>query len=283
MATPEQVKAALLNSSLASRADQILGTCREALELSTYPTEMDRLPLGSSRIGGIPDLPVGTAWPSWRGEPQSFLAQISLTEVARSPGTGILPEAGSLCFFYSARQDTWGFDPKDLGSWAVVHTPPETDLIRTQPPTPIPDGGAFRPQAIDCVPSLSLPAWESNDRARLGLGNPELDAYLDLMDLLAAGESHQLLGHPNQVQGDMAVECELVSNGVFLGDSAGWEDSRAEALRSGWPKWRLLFQVASDEKAGMMWGDLGFLFFWIPVEALSAGDFDAVWLVLQCS
>jgi uncharacterized protein YwqG len=47
-------------------------------------------------------------------------------------------------------------------------------------------------------------------------------------------------------------------------------------------RWVLLLQVDSDDDAELMWGDAGRLFFWIPEEALAAGDFSAVFVQLQC-
>jgi uncharacterized protein YwqG len=46
--------------------------------------------------------------------------------------------------------------------------------------------------------------------------------------------------------------------------------------------WHLLLQVDSEQAAGMMWGDVGRLYYWIRSKDLKAGNFDNVWLVLQC-
>jgi uncharacterized protein YwqG len=39
----------------------------------------------------------------------------------------------------------------------------------------------------------------------------------------------------------------------------------------------------SDDDLGVMWGDLGTLYFWVQESAARKGDFSNVWLVLQCS
>jgi hypothetical protein len=38
----------------------------------------------------------------------------------------------------------------------------------------------------------------------------------------------------------------------------------------------------TDEDAGMRWGDEGLLYFSIPQQALAAGDFSQVHLLIQC-
>lgn len=45
----------------------------------------------------------------------------------------------------------------------------------------------------------------------------------------------------------------------------------------------LLFQVDSDDRAGMMWGDAGLLYWLIDRKELLRGNFDAAWIEGQCS
>ena len=95
------------------------------------------------------------------------------------------------------------------------------------------------------------------------------------------GEGHQLLGHPMEVQGDMAEECQLVTHGMYCGGTD--VDPRAEELKPGAKDWRLLLQVDTDDDAEMMWGDCGRLYYWIRQQDLQARDFDRSWMVLQCT
>jgi hypothetical protein len=53
-------------------------------------------------------------------------------------------------------------------------------------------------------------------------------------------------------------------------------------LESGRYDWILLLQLDSDDDAGMMWGDVGMLYFWIKREDLKKENFDNVWMILQC-
>jgi uncharacterized protein YwqG len=114
---------------------------------------------------------------------------------------------------------------------------------------------------------------ETYDYAEIAWGDEQDDA---------AGLVHRLLGHPDHVQGDMQVECQLVTNGLEWGAPSGYRDPRAVSLRPGAGDWRLLLQVDSEEAAGMMWGDAGRVYFWIRREDLLARDFDRSWLILRC-
>ena len=259
-----------------------------AIRLKTFPCREDELPLGSTRIGGRPDLTDDVVWPDWKGKPLAFLAQINLSDLGRFPFASVLPREGWLLFFYDAEQSTWGFDPQDKGSWAVIFMPNDKALLeRREIPPEILQGGFYRPCRVEMREVLTAPPWESPAVRKLNLNKVEEDAYWDLLDeVYAEGEgevSHQVLGHPIPMQGDMQLECQLVSNGLYCGNSSGYSDPRAKELAKGAEDWRLLFQLDSDDNAGMMWGDVGMLYFWIRQNDLENGDFSKSWMVLQCS
>jgi hypothetical protein len=51
---------------------------------------------------------------------------------------------------------------------------------------------------------------------RLGLDTAEHDAYFELVEILNdCSPCHQLLGYPRQIQGDMMLESQLASNGIY--------------------------------------------------------------------
>jgi len=71
------------------------------------------------------------------------------------------------------------------------------------------------------------------------------------------------------------------SNGLYCGDSRGYNAPRARELAKGAEAWKLLFQLDSDDSAGMMWGDGGRLYFWMRQESLRKRDFRKNWMILQ--
>ena len=204
-----------------------------------------------------------------------------------------LPRNGLLSFFYDAggvRPDAdggiWGFDPADVGGARVLHL--IDGAVRRRRPEE--DGAVLAERGLRPRHTLTLPPWESAEVESLGFTRSDLDLYVDRLVPSVEhargredeGPVHQLLGHPDQIQGDMRLECQLVTNGLYCGDSTGYQDPRAAQLAEGAADWRLLLEVDSDEKAGAMWGDVGYLYYWIREPDLRAGAFDASWLVLQC-
>ena len=233
----------------------------------------------SSYAGGMPLLPAGVAWPSRDGAPLTFLACLDLASLHGALAVPWLPPSGRLLFFHDAENQPWGFDPKDRGSWAVLLT---DDGAATAAPPPI--GHSLTRSGLSFQTIETYPSWERPEVAQLRLTDAEAEALIELR-LSAYGESphHQVCGFPDAIQGDeMELECQLVSHGLYCGDSSGYMSRDAAALRDGANDWRLLLQIDSDEGLGVMWGDGGILYFWIREEDARAGRFDQAWAVLQC-
>lgn len=262
--------------------EAIARLARNAVELTPGSGEQTR-----SRFGGLPDLPASVPWPQYKGRSLAFIAQI---ELSSQPPVAVqlgLPKEGWLLFFYDAEQSTWGFDPNDVGSFAVIFLPestPPTD--RTDWPADLPDYARYQASFLSPVETVTLPPGDSGLVQHLHLYPERLDAYQNLLDELSGGAwaSRGLLGgHPDQIQNDMPLDCELVSARLYCGDGGAYQDPRLPLFRQRAKDWRLLLQVPSVEDAGMMWGDSGCLYFWIRDEDLAARRFDRVWMILQCT
>src|SRR5690606_32339684 len=122
--------------------------------------------------------------------------------------------ARMLLFFYDAEQSTWGFDPKDAGSFAVIYVPEPTPASEiTDWPSDLPEHARYRACPLASEETVTLPPWESVLVEDLGLDHEQLDAYQNVLEA-ASGEdlwaSRCLLGgYPDQIQGDMMLECAL--------------------------------------------------------------------------
>jgi uncharacterized protein YwqG len=231
-----------------------------------------------SHFGGTPMLPAGTSWPSRDGAPLTFLACLDLASLHAALPVPWLPASGRLLFFYDAEKQPWGFDPKDRGSFAVVLASGDAATPAASPVTPL------TRRNISFGVIGTYPSWERPEVEALRLTDAEAEILIDAR-LAAYGESphHQVWGFPDPIQGDeMELECQLVSHGLYCGDSSGYLSREAAPLKEGAKDWRLLLQIDTDEDLGVMWGDGGILYFWIREEDARAGRFDQAWAVLQC-
>ena len=233
-----------------------------------------------SHLGGDPQLPTNVAWPQRDGMRLRFLARLSLTELQATEATSWLPQSGALLFFYDDDKQPWGFDPADRGGWAVLHVP---DVPAATSASESPGCLPFSPVELRRI--QVLPSGERPEVQALGLSDNEFDRYFEIADQRFGGlPKHQLLGLPSPVQGDsMEMECQLASNGVNCGGPEGYASAQAKQLEAGARNWRLLFQMDSDDDLGVMWGDVGMLYFWIEEAAARRADFSNAWLVLQCA
>jgi uncharacterized protein YwqG len=259
---------------LASHTDAILATARNSirLRLTDYPASEDE-----TRLGGSANLPAELPWPSWKNREQALIAQIMLRDVVRFDLERALPRNGRLLFFYDSAQETWGFDPGDRGSWTVL-------FIGDAVPTTRRSNTLYTARRLEPSAELSIPPWESLSFQSFGFSEAETSDYVALCGALRNGDelATKMLGYPEPVQGAMEEECQLASNGIYCGNADSDKDPRAASLKPGAADWRLLLQVDSEEAIGMMWGDVGRLYYWIRDEDLRSGNFAATWFVLQC-
>lgn len=159
-------------------------------------------------------------------------------------------------------------------------------LRRHAAPPEVPEHARFAPRGLAAGEWTTLPPAYPIAVERLGMAEEETDAYKELLIGQLerwAAPAHQVLGHPQPIQSDMQLECQLAANGVYCGDRSSHSDPRRPALEPGATGWRLLLQLDSDDSAGMMWGDSGMLYFWIREADRRARGFDAAWMILQCS
>jgi uncharacterized protein YwqG len=268
---------------LGCHVDALAKHTRTAVRLVTRPCE--QVSLGQSRIGGTPDLPGDFEWPTYRGKPLAFVAQLDLAEIRRVLPDGPLPPDGSLWFFFDADQDAAGYSPKHAGGSAAVFRAAGTKLVRTPAPAGATTHGVFRACSIEAEAYEDIPDLGEDSPLDRVLDEVEAEAYFAIRTFLsAAGEqgAHKLLGLPEPVQSAMELECQLATNGIDCGIFVRHADPRVVELAAKKHEWRLLLQVDSDPSAGMMWGDAGRLYFWIRDEDLRERRFERCWTIMQC-
>ncbi len=276
-----ELKDKFIKLGLGEHWDKFEPLLRNEIRIMTSNSDSENLDLGQSKIGGQPDLPKSIEWFNENNDkPLSFIAQINLSEIHPFDKDNLLPDTGIIYFFYSAEQEAWGFDPKDKDKFKVYYSTETDNLIRHDFPSDLPVYSRFKECKLDIKTTVGLPSWE-NEFVQKNLSEKEIDQYLNLPQDYAI---NKMLGYANNIQNEMELECQLVTNGLYCGDPSGYNDPKAKGLEKGTKDWILLLQIDSeDEKTGMMWGDVGRLYFWIKKEDLKNKDFNKTWMILQCS
>jgi hypothetical protein len=230
---------------LGSHQDTVLAACRWSLRLS----------------------PSDDAHAPPRVSDSSSVVEIDLTWVAALGESGLLPDGGVLRL-YPISAPEWAPAPETLaGSPALAGD-----------------------HQLEVAPELVLPRAWSEAVGRLALDTDELEAWEALRYQLAELQStvtfdaaseptalHRLLGYPEERRGDMPLVCEMLANGVELGDEPAAAHSRAREFEAGAARWLLLAQLSADARLGWSWGaDDARLYLWIHEADLSTRRFENV-------
>lgn len=281
-----KIEQLIRSSNLEKYEDAIISNCLLSLRMTMENRDDGNIPVAHSKLGGKPDLPIGFSWPKYQDRSLHFIAQVNLAEPDNK--LSLLPDKGLLSFFYDSLEQPWGYDPNDRGRWKVLYFDHIEDLERREEPEDIIEKGSYSSCMTVFNLQTTLPPVESLFIDKLRLTNEETDNYYALLEKIEdhynfGDMSHRILGHPNPIQNEMQLECQLVTHGLYCGDGTAYRDPRRELLEQTADRWKLLLQIDSEEDIGMMWGMTGRLYFWIREEDLRQLNFDNVWVVLQCS
>ena len=281
----------------------MLETSKRNAILINYSEDENRekLPKGTSKIGGKPDLPKDFQWFYYKGEdykkivenrPLSFLMQINCEEVHKYDKESLLPKKGMLYFFYELFTMTWGFSPQDRGSAKVFYYDGEIeDLVPTDFPEDMEKDCIIPESKIDFESMNDYPIdfldYYDVDDSDEEMERKEKEFEKDLEELGYKTDTTKLLGHPELIQGEYWEECEGVARkNIYYGSAPikYGSDEVKKSIKENAKDWILLMQVSELEIGdyGLYFGDSGKIYFNIRKEDLKNKNFDNVWLILQC-
>ncbi|MGI4875690.1 MAG: YwqG family protein [Janthinobacterium lividum] len=234
--------------------------------------------VGASKLGGLPDLPPGTAWPTFDGLPLSFLGQLNLAELPDAEVRNLLPQQGMLSFFHSVTNDDYEKSPH-----AVVLSPvPASELACRPQPADWPDGEeVFKTGALAMAVEQSLPS-DMGEYARAVFHDAPPSEWSSYCELAEPDNSRETT---NKVFGyaarNLDDDLEVVAEIIYAGrDATGWQ---AYADQLSVPEktaiadnWLLLLQLDYNDDLGMGFGDMDQFYFWIRKTDLANRDFTKV-------
>ncbi|WP_240409028.1 DUF1963 domain-containing protein [Flavobacterium psychrotrophum] len=253
---------ALFSSDKNNSSDQLKKLEQLAIPLLREATKIEvlsasRPPADStliSHFGGQPYFEAGAQWPqSESGRPMEFIFQVF------NDGSLALPPSIKLIqFFYDL--DAFPYETDDDGWVVKIYRSIDTtaQIKIPQPYSDIP----VKYCEVHFSPVSSLPDWEGLDvygpeiaeLAEIINDDEPWEAYDAVVQKLTGSSDYrsQLGGYPNWVQGESTPENKKGANV------------------------KLLFQIDSEENAGLMWGDVGLVYvFYDEAE-------DRLWFELQC-
>lgn len=119
---------------------------------------------GSSKLGGLPDLPPNISWPKFEGKSMVFFAQINLSELAKFHHDTLFPKTGILYFFsyFQNPENEFGAEYefiKDQSEYTVLYTESKlSELRKTEFPTDLISDYHFEEQPIKFELKYQIPS-----------------------------------------------------------------------------------------------------------------------------
>ncbi|KEK24178.1 YwqG family protein [Bacillus gaemokensis] len=223
--------------------------------VKVIPKQEDTLSIGRSKMGGVPDVPVGFEYPTYEGNILDFIAQFNLADLQDVGMSHDLPKTGMLYFFYDRNcvpEENGVLSQKDARRVLYYDVP--TEKLQKI------DGSQVKYTQCEISFELTykLPELFIEDE-------DDSDRFLQLLEELIPDhyDNHQLFGEPFSVQEEVFQEA-----GEYIGVNS--------------QNMTLLFQIDSDYKnCNMMWGDLGMLYFCIENDDLKHRRFEKTCCLLQ--
>ena len=191
---------AFVKCGLAELRNNLLALARPALRIEVSEANFDNPPstpteLGTTRLGGDPDLPVGAEFPvAADGVPLHFLGQYDLADIQGTVAGLAFPTSGLLSLFRTQSDGKNCYPTQEDLPLLVRHVPEGTPFARLPRPTDLTDRPApFRP-GLRLVETLRLPG-ESRQWPGVTLTDDQASQFDEVFPTNLGGTAYILLGH----------------------------------------------------------------------------------------
>jgi len=283
------------SKNLGRIAEHLKQALKPAIRMDSSLVSGHPLPVGVSKLGGFPDLPSSLAWPTCKGVPMVFLAQIQLQEIVPYDIEHLLPSYGFLFFFCQSQglaqaPDTkvWEYiDPYEPDSWSVLFFAGKgTDLRPTNAPPGLAPEALLPSCSLHFGTTLRLPSLGGSVITSLHLAKEERKQYGDLLadfDDMFLGTAdhvyhhHWLLGYPPPSDNDPALVCQMAYLHITPSQWTHLDEGTQKAIKTDALEWVHLLVMDTDEYAQVTWGDYGSLSYWIKRTDLRRQYFEECW------
>ena len=263
----------------------VLGLLKPTISINTKIAK-EKIKIGKSKLGGLPDLPIETDWPSLNGFPFAFVGQINLEEV-KFDIENKLPKKGILYFFFSTNETDYQFEPFDK-IHKVLYFNENLDNLKTQDyPISYNELAKFKECKIEFNEHYSLPSYQNYQIIENGFSDEDENLLFEaneiICEITGANQDvgHQILGNANAVQGDVSY---WWANQNYNIENQVSEEKKTE-IQKNEKEIILLLQIDMlDENPEFhKFGASGGVYFGIKKQDLEKGNFENTKFVIQNS
>jgi uncharacterized protein YwqG len=201
------------NTNYFIKKSDILNAAKQSIKIIKNKVQEEQISLGSSKLGGLPDMPQDWEFPKYKNGYHSFLGQFNLKEMKPYDEENILPSIGILYLFYDVVEQPWGFE-EDEGCFKVLYFDgDEKELRRKGYPKETEDYFPLPVFKATFVNRLTLPEYPKG----IEFSDEEEENYYDMrQELIQPSDeegnyepAHYILGYPFSIQNDVFDEFDL--------------------------------------------------------------------------
>jgi uncharacterized protein YwqG len=229
-----------------------------------------------SKIGGYPSI-TRENWPSFSGKPLLFVGQISLDEI--SSMNSLLPRNGFLYFFLLT--DNIGFRyPDRRGEFKVVYDKFTRQKLSTEV------NNSIREYSISFFEYYTFPSYQEDIIQQNQISDNDVfqvkEFEHEMLNSVGVNSdiAHQLLGHPDAIQG--TVRFWWAAKYLGFGERTSFSVEETKLIKNEESKFVLLLQLNfGDPKIEVSYFGDSVAYFGIHEKDLQNGDFDNTVLVMQ--
>ena len=165
--------------------------------VKVVPKQEETVAIGSSKMGGIPDLPCAFEYPMHKGNPLQFIAQFNLNDLQNIGMNHDLPKTGMLYFF--TVENYFEEDVNPTGAGRVLYYDVTVEQLQLRRADELQTN--YNQCAITFELTYKLPELFIEDEA-------DSDRFLQLLEELIPDnyDNHQMFGEPFSVQEEVLYE-----------------------------------------------------------------------------
>ncbi len=193
--------------------EKIIKLIKPAIGISTKKLQSDNLKIGSSKIGGKPDLPKNISWPKLNDSHLVFCAQYNVSELEKFDVENLLPKKGIFHIFIGINEEWNEFSMKQNDT-KIFFTENTENLERKEYPTSFNLERIVEPAEIKYFESITIP---DDENYKLFYFNDKYEDfyfhfYQDTEEYIAeelnsfTDNMHQILGEDRSVQSSVVYE-----------------------------------------------------------------------------
>ena len=267
--------------------EDLIKMIRPTIGIKTKTREDKNIKIGTSKIGGKPDLPQDFIWPKVNNKSMLFCAQYNLSELTKFDNENILPGNGFFYIFLGLDDQYKEFNGINQ-EFKFLYSKSEK-LIRTYFPKDLGENHSFKTALIEYFQFYTIPDDQNHNLFEMDKRYEDLNFYFNepTEDLIAdlypdMDNLHQILGYDRHIQSSALYDFASKELGLYGADSSEFHNRRNDILELASTLELLLQLDCYDSNSDMTrFGGSGTYYFGISKNDLKNQNFSNIKMSFQ--